>query len=72
MSCDVFMSVPSLKQVEPVLRKIITKYSEKDNNKNNYTLYAGCNVRESERVMAKYFKSRLLYIHEPELSENRA
>ena len=30
MSRDVFMSVPSLEPVEPVLWKIITKHSEKD------------------------------------------
>ncbi len=47
MSCDVFMSVPSLEPVEPVLWKIITKYSEVDNK--NKT------VHESERDMVKLF-----------------
>ncbi len=44
MSRDVFMSVPSLEPVEPVLRKIITKHSEIDNKKHNSTLKAGCTV----------------------------
>ena len=64
MSCDVFMSVPSFESVESVLWKNIQKQTTKTKLNNS--------LLESERDMAKYFKSRLKYIHEPELSENRA
>ncbi len=50
---DVFMSVPSLEPVEPVLWKKITKYSELD-RKNKILLFRPIALYQTSNVMVDY------------------